>query len=430
MKKINKIIVAGLLVIFIAGCKSSTVAPASTTPTGGASIGPNGGTITSANGKVSLVIPAGALSSTQSISITTKTSSNTCPQALDSGYDLTPDGLTFSKPAMLTLSYDTTIAGAIAELIGVASQEGTGSWYAWTGGSLDTVHHTVTVPITHFSGETGYLGFAMTPSSAVVFTGSSPVFQVTQVGPPASSPPVPPVALTNPFAVASALWKVNGGAGNSTIGTLSSATGSQVTYMAPQQMPSPDLVTLSATITTNGQTFVVPAFLHVLAQNWTLTGVDSLVYSCPSILTYADVSGGYTDVQLDAGGSGATSFGWFPSGSGQASNEAVCPTYTGQVANFTITVGNGMSLSSIASGQYISSSDELFFRANEQSRDQPGYTVNWNASSVPPTKVTLVPGNGFEGAIYFKNLSTTNTWTDDHTSGEYLENITWTLTAH
>ncbi len=417
-------LIATFLVIVIAGCKSTTTAPASnTTPTGDAGIGPNGGTVTSTDGKVSLVIPPGALSSTQTIAITLKTDSNTCPQGIGSGYNLTPNGLTFSTPAQFTLRYDTTIAGANAVFIGVASQEDTGGWYGWTGGSIDTIHHTVTVPITHFSGETGYLGFAIAPSTSVVFTGSTTPFSVYQVGPPANSPPAPPVALTNPFAVAAAVWKLNGGNG-----TLTSEAGGSADYMAPAQMPSPNQVTITATITTNGQRFVVPAFINVIAQNWTLTGVDSLVYSCPGIITYTVVSGGYADVQMSPGGTGATSFGWYSNGNNVVS-QGVCPDYQALVANYTVTAGNGLSLSSVNSGGFLPSRNEIYLLCSEQGRDQPGYTVNFISSGITPINVALTPGHAFNGEVQFTNLSTSNTWTDDQSAGVYLEHITWTLVA-
>ncbi len=428
MKNMKQILIAAFFVVLVAGCKSSTTAPASTTTTsGGSGIGPNGGTVTSTDGKVSLVIPPGALSSTQTIAITPKTDSNTCPQAIGSGYNLTPNGLTFSTPAQFTLSYDTTIRGANAEFIGVASQEDTGGWYGWTGGSVDTIHHTVTVPITHFSRETGYLGFEIAPSTDVVFTGSSTPFGVYQVGPPANSPAGTQVALTNPFAVAGAIWKLNGGSGS-----LSAGVGLSTDYMAPATMPSPNQVTITATITTNGQKFVVPAFINVIAQNWTLTGVDSIVYSCgvdgTGLLTYTVVSGGYCDVQISPGGNGATAFGWFPSGTNVV-NQSVCPYSTNLVANYTFSTGNGMSLSSVNSGFYLPSTNGIYLLCSEQSCDLPGYTVNYNGSGIPPMVVALSPGRAFNGELQFTNLSSTNTWLDDQHGGALLDHITWTLTA-
>ncbi len=426
MKNIKFILIAAILAIVMAGCKSSTTSP-STTP-GGSGIGPSGGTVTSSDGKVTVVIPSGALSSTQTIAIVPNTDSNTCPQALGAGYSLTPNGLTFSTPAMLTLHYDSTVYGANAEFIGVAYQDDKGNWNGVTGGSVDTIHRAVTVPISHFSNWTANLAFEITPATAVVFTGTSLTFEVDQVGPPAGSPAGPPVQLTNPFALVAASWKVNSSGGNSTVGTISGGLGQTATYSAPSQMPSPDLVTISATVTTNGNNYVVPSFIHVIARNWTLTGVDSLVYSCPTIITYTDVSGGYLDFQLEAGDFTATSFPWFPSGSNGTYNEAVCSAEASIVSKYTVTRGDDMSVSSIASGGYMEGSDMMFLRTNARFRDLPGYDITWTTGQ-SPTHVPISQGNNFEGALVFKNLSATNTWVDDHSSGSYLEHITWTLTA-
>ncbi|HZK76170.1 MAG TPA: hypothetical protein VFD13_04605 [Candidatus Kapabacteria bacterium] len=423
----------GLLII--ASCKSSSTNPPSSSGTGGGSgIGPNGGTVTSADGKVTVVIPAGALSSNQTIAISPKTDSNTCPQALGSGYDLTPNGLTFSVPAMLTLSYDTTVRSANAEFIGVAYQDDNGKWYGVTGGSVDTIHRTVTVPISHFSTWSTDLSFEINPTEeAVVFTGTTPVFWVTEVGPAAGTAAGPPVPLSNPFALEAAVWKLNGGGGNAAIGTINSAAGGGVDYSAPQQMPSPDLVTLSATITTNGQIFVVPAFLHVIAQNWKLTGQETLSYDCShgEFFSYTDVSGGYLDIQLDAGGSGATSFPWFSDGPPSGS-DALCPEGQNTSATYTLDRGQGMSLSSISPGQaYYPSSDQIFLRTNARGRDMPGYTVTSAIlqATHQTINVALKPGNDYQGAIWFKNLSTTNTWTKDNGANGVTDNIVWTLTA-
>ncbi len=205
-----------MLTLAIASCKSSSTNPPST-PTGGAGIGPNGGTVTSADGKVTLVIPVGALSSTQNIAIISSTDSNTCPQKVGTLYSLMPNGLQFSKPATLTLPYDTTMIGASAELVGVAYLDIDGSWYGVTGGSVDTVHRTVTVPISHFSNWSANLSFEITPASSVVLTGTSLGFEVNQVGRPANDPSGQPVKLSNPFALVAAVWKVNGTGGNATV---------------------------------------------------------------------------------------------------------------------------------------------------------------------------------------------------------------------
>ncbi len=217
-------------------------------------------------------------------------------------------------------------------------------------------------------------------------------------------------------------------AGTQRFGTLSNE-GQTVLYSAPQQMPSPNLVTLSASVSTNGQNYVVPAFIHVIAKNWTLTGVDTLIYSCPSAITYIDVSGGYIDFQLDDVDYSATSYGWFPSSANGTYNEALCPSLAPLVDTWSLTRGEDMNISSITSGGFILGSNAMVLHTNARWRYLPGYDITWKVPGESPTHVAVNPGNSYEGALIFQHLSATNVWVDDHSAGAYLEHITWTLTA-
>ena len=110
-----------------------------------ASIGPAGGSIRSDDGRLTLRIPAGALSSPVSLSFQTTTSD--APQAVGSGYQILPPGVVFAKRAALTLAYgrdDTD--GASSEALTVAVSSGSG-WFALGGGSVDPARRTLTVPL-------------------------------------------------------------------------------------------------------------------------------------------------------------------------------------------------------------------------------------------------------------------------------------------
>jgi hypothetical protein len=77
------------------------------TPTGdvsNTSIGTNGGTLTSGDGKITLTIPEGALSSASEISIQPIT--DMAPLSLGHGYRLLPKGTTFAQAVTITLNYD------------------------------------------------------------------------------------------------------------------------------------------------------------------------------------------------------------------------------------------------------------------------------------------------------------------------------------
>src|ERR1035438_354521 len=100
-----------LCLVLLAACKKSNVSGGSggtnipyITPIGdtagalvSASIGPTGGSLTSSDGRVQLMIPAGALSQTTTISI--QPIINLCPGGIGLAYDLQPNGTKFAVPA-------------------------------------------------------------------------------------------------------------------------------------------------------------------------------------------------------------------------------------------------------------------------------------------------------------------------------------------
>jgi hypothetical protein len=79
-------------------------APSSDVPTVQMAVGPTGGTITSADGRVSLEIPAGALAASTTFSI--GPASSAPAGAVGTVWEIGPTGTTFAKPVVLTLRYD------------------------------------------------------------------------------------------------------------------------------------------------------------------------------------------------------------------------------------------------------------------------------------------------------------------------------------
>lgn len=119
----------------------------------GSLIGAAGGTVTSADGNVSVVIPAGALAQPTPITI--------APAAIipasavvvaGSAYNLGPSGTQFAQPVMVTIKYDpaAVATGTPQEALGLYTAGAT-SWSAIAGGTVDTVAHTVQGSTTHFS---------------------------------------------------------------------------------------------------------------------------------------------------------------------------------------------------------------------------------------------------------------------------------------
>ncbi|GAB3264550.1 hypothetical protein GCM10027347_31680 [Larkinella harenae] len=118
-------------------------------------IGPEGGTISTPDGNVQLVLPAGAVSKATEISIQPITNEN--PHGLAQAYRFSPEGLKFNKPATLTFQYDPqTVSVPNAENFGIAYQRENAVWYDVAGASVNTSKHEISVPMEHFSDWTPY----------------------------------------------------------------------------------------------------------------------------------------------------------------------------------------------------------------------------------------------------------------------------------
>lgn len=125
-------------------------------------IGASGGSITSADGKITLDIPAGALESNQNISI--QPIENKIPTGIKkAGYRFLPHGLQFRKPAKVTLHYsEGDIANSSAEALSLATQMPDGKWRRnKSTTAVDKIAKTVTTGIGHFSDWDWFLSLAM-----------------------------------------------------------------------------------------------------------------------------------------------------------------------------------------------------------------------------------------------------------------------------
>ena len=110
-----------------------------------ATIGPQGGSIRSSDGRLTLRVPAGALA--QAAPFSFQSATNDAPQGSGPGYQLSPSGITFAKPALLTLAYGRSeVEGSSAEALTIASRTGA-DWYVLGGGTVDPARHSLTVPL-------------------------------------------------------------------------------------------------------------------------------------------------------------------------------------------------------------------------------------------------------------------------------------------
>jgi hypothetical protein len=275
------------------------------------SIGSGGGTITSADGRLQLIFPAGALSANTSIGIQAVT--NTAPGGAGVSYRLTPEGTKFATPVTLTFHYtNADAAGTFPYLFYIAYQDNTGKWYADSRNrTVDTVGRTVTLPIHHFSIWTlgSQLNISAVPSllnenersavSVYLVKESSQLVPDPLGGDDLAtlpvSEPLDPKVVTN--------WKVNGAAGGNAVDGTISGSGASATYTAPATIDKERTVQVSAEANysmsyfNNGK-LVASVNKFILFENITLEP-GKLSFLVDVITTLKGTSEVYNDVYTD-----------------------------------------------------------------------------------------------------------------------------------
>ena len=246
---------------------------ATPTPTGTASgaatsvtIGAAGGSLSSADGRMTVAIPAGALAAGTVIGIQPIT--NNAHGGVGTGYRLTPDGQAFAQPVVLSFAYaDQDLAGSDPETLGAAFQTSTGYWQ-WMGKPvIDSTANTMKISTTHFTDIVLVKGFHLVPENKTLGINESLALRVVlcyrnavlendlqPLGLPCTTADVNP----DNSIVDVVDWSVNGAAGvDATYGTVG-GSGPNATYRAPAAKPARNLVSVSArVIRGDGQKFKV-----------------------------------------------------------------------------------------------------------------------------------------------------------------------------
>ncbi|MGE5715389.1 MAG: hypothetical protein ACM369_01970, partial [Acidobacteriota bacterium] len=192
-----------------------------------ATIGLAGGAVRSADGTLTLKIPAGALASPTAVSIA-PVSGIPGPDGTGTSYQILPSSLALSRPALLVRSYTAeSLLGTTEDSLSLAVWNGS-AWYALTGGSIDTARRTLTVTLdgltpTQSGGRTAlagpgyvvhtYEGVKLLPGSDVwAVEGSKPLIEFSLVIfdiSTAKSKKGSPAPLGNP-GPRLAQWSING----------------------------------------------------------------------------------------------------------------------------------------------------------------------------------------------------------------------------
>jgi hypothetical protein len=126
-----------------------------------------GGRLISADKKIELVFPEGAITTKTTITIQPVT--NTSIDGIGKGYDLEPAGTQFQIPVQLIFHYtDKDMEDGSPQLMAIASQNEKGIWYVLTEIKLDTVSKTIAGNIKHFSAWAMTWGFSLRPEKTRV----------------------------------------------------------------------------------------------------------------------------------------------------------------------------------------------------------------------------------------------------------------------
>lgn len=219
-----------------------------------ANIGPAGGRIESSDQRIRVEIPAGALSQNQTISVQAL-DENHCPGGTGTAFRLLPHGLTFTKPATVTVQYaNEDVQGSAPEFLRIAYQNDKGVWQSPAVSHLDTAARMVSVKTTHFSDWAGFQNIKLTSNSAAVNPGGSVELEVVQyvmgAGDDVFGIPTIPSKIEQKYI---SKWEVS-----SKEGTLIHQI-TKGTYYAPASIPAKNPIAVSVylnkTITIDGQVF-------------------------------------------------------------------------------------------------------------------------------------------------------------------------------
>lgn len=269
-------------------------------------VGTEGGAVASADGRLLITVPAGALDRLTTITIQPIT--NHAHGGVGAAFRLTPEGSQFSKPVTLSFNYsDADVAGSAPEALGVAFQRPDGTWEWTRGPAVDAEARTVTVQTTHFSDWSAVRGFVIRPSTATVAPGKTLSLKVAYCYPPEGGELLAPLGFEcekdDALGGLSYLqgtvgeWSVDGILGGS--GTKGTVTGEGMaaTFTAPSSKPTPDTVTVSARVQPRQSTKIL-----VMA---TVKIADPADYSGTLDFQNAFAAGKFTVDWKDTDGTGA-----------------------------------------------------------------------------------------------------------------------------
>jgi hypothetical protein len=127
----------------------------------------SGGRVVSGDGRVTLIIPPGAVASPTTIRI--QPINSTLPLSLAASYRMEPEGEQFLLPVTIQFAYTAEqVANSLPELLFISYQDTTGVWRALKNSQVDTASKTISAGVSHFSDWTVFEEYRLFVSSNAV----------------------------------------------------------------------------------------------------------------------------------------------------------------------------------------------------------------------------------------------------------------------
>ncbi len=231
-------------------------------------IGAAGGEFTTADGKLKVTIPAGAVSELTNFQVQPIT--NTADAGVGGGYRLFPHDLTFAKPVMLEFNYEELVDSIASEdVLSIAYQSNDGIWHMVRPHYLDKVNKTIQTPTTHFSDWVLVTWLKLIPASAELSTSAELPLKVLNFHPYSDDLLAPLVSSDNstlPLGegkpVPASLikkWQLNGP------GKLV-ASGNSGTYTAPATATSETSATVVAELKSEAHQLLLLSNIKIIGE--------------------------------------------------------------------------------------------------------------------------------------------------------------------
>lgn len=256
------------------------------TPQGTASsalIGAEGGSVASADGRLSVTVPAGAFAQPTTVAIQPIT--NTAHGALGAAWRITPEGLSTPVPMTLTFHADNAaLDGTSLHALRIATQDAQGRWSAQRAPQRDAAARTVSVQTTHFSDWAVTADLRLKPAGAAVPVGQTldlvavscagvSMDEITLALKPCTETGISPGELED--------WSVNGVIGGSAATGTVAALPSEPTqyrgagrFTAPARVPGEGPVAVSVHYTASGDAVNSGDSYTLVANVWILPVAD------------------------------------------------------------------------------------------------------------------------------------------------------------